>query len=303
MLKYFSFFILVTLLLACDSLYGQTRNGSGGATINSIPSVVRNDTCLDKKFSVVVYLINDSVYTLTNATSSVSAIAAYNLTQCFLKLNATFSVWCISFEHCKTVIIPNFTYNDWNARRNGMNAIAEYNTINTICLYVPIKLVTTNQYDIAVPAYGYKADTLAPYKNAIVCAKTALGSSPFFHAVGMFFGLPHTFDEINPGSPTSPPTPAGINSKEFVNKSNSLIHGDGFSDTEADPFPITTATNLPSPSSLDCASVSVKDANGEYYTPPLENYMSHYLPCSCKYSQQQYLAMVHYIMRKRLYLH
>lgn len=303
MLKFLHLFIIPVLLLSITSSYAQGPKGSGNSAINSVPSQVRNDTCLDKKFSVVVYLINDSVYSLTTPSTSAAAIASYSLTQCFTKLNATFSAWCISFEHCRTVVIPNHTYNDWNARRNGVNAIAEYNTVNTICLYVPIKMIITNMYDPTMPSYGYNADTVAPYKNAIVCTKSGLGLSSFFHAFGMFFGLPHTYVEINPGSPTIPPTPAGIASMEFVNKSNSLIHGDGFSDTEADPFPLTSGPNLPPASTLDCAQLNLKDANGDYYTPPFDNYMSHYLSCSCKYSQQQYLAMVHYIMKKRLYLH
>jgi hypothetical protein len=262
---------------------------------------VRHDTCLTKKFSVVVYLIQDSLYQLSLPPSTNTALATYSLPAFFSKLNATFSNVCVSFEHCKTILIPNHTYNIWNAGRNGNDVIREWNTENTICLYVPESILQINTPDNPTDDYTFRADTLAPYRNAIVIQRLSLMKDHAFHVIGHFFGLPHTYAEINPGLATTPPTPPSVPSKEFVRRSNCQTHGDGFCDTEADPFP--GPTNIPFASFLNCAPVGLKDGMGNFYTPPTDNYMSVYAGCRCRYSQEQYNFMVHYIMKKRLYLH
>lgn len=262
---------------------------------------VRYDTCLTKKFSVVVYLIQDSMYQLTVPPLTNTALATYSLNAFFAKLNATFSSICVSFEYCRTIIIPNYSHNIWNAGRNGNDVIREWNAENTICLYIPDSIPSVNTPDNPTDDYTFHADTLAPYRNAIVIKKRHLMSDFAFHVFGHFFGLPHTYAEINPGQATTPATPVQINSKEFVKRSNCDIHGDGFCDTEADPFP--APNNWPYASNLSCAPVALKDGMGNFYTPPTENYMSIYADCRCQYSREQYFFMAHYIMRTRLYLH
>ncbi len=291
-----------TILLCVMFFYMPAQNpkGLGGAQIQSQMQTVRGDTCLDKKFSVVVYLINDSIYSLTTPSLQVAALSAYSLTQTFTQLNQKFSSWCISFEHCKTVYVPNHTYNLWSTKRNGINCIREYNTENTICLYIPDSILNPYQHDPPYDDYGYGADTIVPFRNAIVVKKRHLMTPYMYHAIGHFFGLPHTYGEINPTQATNPPTPSGIVTKEFVDKSNSYSHGDGFADTEADPWP--NSSNGPA-STANCVPTNVLDGKGKFFTPPFENYMSRYTDCSCKYSKEQYYFMVHYIMRKRLYLH
>ncbi len=53
--------------------------------------------------------------------------------------------------------------------------------------------------------------------------------------MGHFFGLTHTHGEINPLNIVTPPPPNLVFSKEFVDRSNCSVQGDGFCDTEADP--------------------------------------------------------------------
>jgi hypothetical protein len=293
-------FISILLCFVFLSVKAQAPKGTSGGQINSQMQTVRGDTCLDKKFSVVVYLIQDSLYSLTTPSSTINTIASYSLSQVFLKLNQTFSNVCVSFEHCKTVIIPNHTFNLWVTNRNGINVIRDYHTENTICLYIPDSIMNVLLHDSPFLDYAYHADTLSPFRNAIVVKKRHLSTANMYHAVGHFFGLPHTFSEINPTQATSPPTPTGIFSKEFADKSNSLTHGDGFTDTEADPFPASFGGTA---STANCVPVEILDGKGKFYTPSFENYMSAYVDCSCKFSKEQYYYMVHYIMRKRLYLH
>ncbi len=304
-----SSYTLPKLFLSCTllflSFFAQAqKKKTSPQEINSqqnLFNAVRHDTCLTKKFSVVVYLIQDSLYQLTVPPATNTALATYSISAFFNKLNATFSTICVSFEHCKTIIIPNHTYNIWKAGRNGNDVIREWYTENTICLYIPDSIPQVNTPDNPTDDYTFNADTLSPYRNAIVIKKRHLMSSFAFHVFGHFFGLPHTYAEINPGQATTPPTPAQIVSKEFVKRSNCYTHGDGFCDTEADPFP--TGSNLPYASLLNCIPLGLKDGMGNFYTPPTENYMSIYADCRCKYSPEQYLFMAHYILRKRLYLH
>lgn len=298
--NYLSKFLILSLCLQFGLSIAQNPKNTGPLQIQNQMQTVKKDTCLDKKFSVVVYLINDSLYSLTNPSTASAALATYSLTQTFQELNQKFSAYCISFEHCKTVYIPNHTYNLWSTARNGVNAIRDYNTPNTICLYIPDSILNVYLHDQPFHSYAYNADTTAPLKNAIVVKKRHLLSASMYHAVGHFFGLPHTYYEINPTIPTTPSTPAGIITKEFADKSNSLIHGDGFTDTEADPFPASFGGNA---STANCVPVAILDGKNNFFTPPFENYMSVYTDCSCMYSREQYFYMVHYIMRKRLYLH
>jgi hypothetical protein len=151
-------------------------------------------------------------------------------------------------------------------------------------------------------AYTFNVDTAAiPFRNCIVMEKGVHVKTQLQHVFGLFLGLPHTYSEVNPSQNTSPATPLGVYSKEFVDKSNCLQHGDGFCDTEADPFP--SGSNLPYVSAASCAPIGLKDGKGKFYNPPSENFMSHYTDCRCRYSNEQYYFMVHYIMKKRLYLH
>ena len=62
--------------------------------------------------------------------------------------------------------------------------------------------------------------------------------------------------------------------------------GDGFCDTEADPHPIGEVQGAP----CDFQS-GPKDANNDYYTPPLDNYMTYFKPCRCRFTQEQYNFM------------
>ncbi len=246
---------------------------------------------------------------------------SYSLSQVMNILNQTFSRICVSFEHCKTVIIPNYPYNDWYLATTGTVVPFNWYTKDVINIYVPEKLLPPHfdspEQSYTNPLPPLPASTLIP-TDAIVVDKgamTALNSagvvgSPLLHAMGHFFGLPHTFAEINPSSTVTPQQPTNasptITTQEFADRTNfqnCYDHGDGFCDTEADPYPSSATTNTFAAGTRNCAySLGLKDGKGNFYTPPCDNFMSLYSQ-RCRFSQEQYNRMAYIIMTRRLYLH
>jgi hypothetical protein len=239
---------------------------------------------------------------MTVATSSLNLINNTYIPQKINYLNNIFKRICVSFEHCRTVVVPNWEFGKW---KNGAVDDAVYNnysTENTINLY----LVETINFSLCQMDYGYMPDqpNAAHPKNMIVAELLTPPGSNLAHAFGHFFGLFHTHMEINP-LPASPPPPtqtsgAQIVSNEYVDASNCALYGDGLCDTEADPYPANTSYNR---NHVMCDyNGGIKDGKGDFYTPPFDNFMSYY-SCRCRYTQQQYNKMVETILTKRMYLH
>lgn len=286
-------------------------------------NTLKHEICLDKKFSIVFYLIQDSMYSLPNnppPPNNPNHITSYSLPAIVNLLNTAFSPICVSFEHCKTVIIPDYNHNTWKAFGNGAMITSTWYTENTINVYIPA-VIDPTFFDPIEKAYAYSppTGTVAP-RNAIVFDKNAITrineagfqGAEILHAFGIFFGLPHTYDEINPSLPVSPMPPTNvtpsITTLEFADHANSFsncaIHGDGFCDTEADPFPASLSPASPIPlGSGDCSSgAGMVDGYGTHYLLPTDNFMSHY-PCRCRFSTEQYNYMAQIMMTKRKYLH
>lgn len=318
----FSFY---TLSSQSNSVH-QKKNPSTGsvekkyntAQTQALVNVLKHDTCLDKKFSVVFYLIQDSSYSLPTP----SIIATYSLTQAINLLNTTFSRICVSFEHCKTVIIPNYPYNKWNAAINGTVIMQNWFTDNTLNIYIPETLQQPgpdspeDSYASYLPQAGNTAslNAIVVQKNSMMNLNESLFSGHnLLHAVGHFFGLPHTSAEINPAGASTvipaPPSNAGppIVTLEYVNHvniANCEEHGDGFCDTEADPYPSTATSPVYPSGASNCAYTNgLKDGHGDFYLPPCDNIMSSYGTTRCRFSQQQYNYMAYIILTRRLYLH
>ena len=252
-----------------------------------------HNTCVNKQFSIVFYIVLDSLMPGDPGYPALHKATPGNLNRLIANLNRAFKPICISFANCSTVHVPNFTYGkSWIKPITELDITPNYYTEKTINFY----LVDTFFVGGLTPergGYTYRpaATNPTPYKDIIVMEKEHLSNSDTtaLHLMGHYFGLPDTGEEINPGSPASPPPPIGVASHEFSDGSNCYIHGDGFCDTGADPDNSSTFK-------------SSTDGMGTFYLLPIQNYMSFY-PNRSEYSQEQYNYMINQILTNRLYLH
>ncbi|WP_337040290.1 T9SS type A sorting domain-containing protein [Emticicia sp. 17c] len=105
----------------------------------------------------------------------------------------------------------------------------------------------------------------------------------FLHELGHYFGLLHTFQDSKN---------TNLLKRELVTRgvgSNCSTMGDQLCDTPADPFEL-----LPIEAAFKCSNTSpttIVDANGEPFTPPVDNIMSYYQGCGNVFTPQQYQKM------------
>lgn len=270
------------------------------------PTLIAQDTCLDKKFSIVFYVILDYYNSLPNTTAASTAtyINTMQIPLIVSLLNTNFSRICVSFETCSIVTIPSYTYNTWQAGSTDSVIVSNWYTPNTINLYLPTNLTGpgghVKGYSSAFPTGTTTVRDFVVFDPTMfsVPNMVSVAYSDLMHAFGHYFGLPHTYAEI-----TGLPPANGMASHELPDGSNGQINGDGFDDTDADCYPVQfNNTTAPIPPCWYEYSTGVQDANGNYYTPPVDNYMSAY-NCRCRFTQRQYNAMAKNILTSRMYLH
>ena len=259
--------------------YLQLRNSAINST-QSLPSTLKHDLCVNKKFSIVFYIIADSTGGL--------GVTPANLDTCVNRLNSVFSRICVSFLNCSTVVIPNHPFNRWSKDTIDPVVTANWYTEKTINIYLPQTILG----EVA----GYAYFPFPVTKDVIVIEKSSITSAVLCaHEMGHFFGLPHTFAEI--GTPVSPGPPGGTNTYEYVDRTNCYTNGDGFCDTEADCYPLDKVALAP------CKYLAAaKDGHNEFYTAPVDNYMT-YFDCRCRFTQEQYNFMANVMLTLRKYLH
>ncbi len=254
----------------CDtqipSSFKKWRNNF--ATTHNLVSTLKHDVCVNKKFSVVFYVIAEQNGTWGN-------VGPADLDSCIARLNRLFGRICITFMNCSTVVIPNHVFNNWERPDTEDLVTGNWYTENTINVYLP------DSINGSIAGYA----KMPGGDDVIVIEKSLVATLSMAHEIGHFFGLVHTHAEI--GSPVTPAPPPGVSSYEFVNRSNCSQNGDGLCDTEADSYPLGTGT---------------QDGNNEYYVIPKDNIMS-YHPSPCRFTQQQYNFMANVILTQRLYLH
>lgn len=189
---------------------------------------------------------------------------------CVTNLNLAWKPICISFKSCSLNYVPDYNYNQWEEDYDEPTFSGNYYGDNTIDVVLVENIV------LPAGAAGY-ASTM----GHIVMNKNALSGITPIHEMGHLFGLPHTFE---PG--------------EMVRRTNCYTSGDGFCDTEADPHPDGEVTGAP------CGfQPGPKDANNDYYTPPLDNYMTYFKPCRCRFTQEQYNFMALTFILSGTHLH
>jgi len=220
--------------------------------------------CLNKKLSVVIHIITDS---LNHPNITQAAINNGLVT-----LNADFAPICLSFFICKQDTIYNYKYYDFDEVKETPEVHNLYEVQNMINVYIVGSITPAPEAGFAGKIGNYMVLTHG-------CVADGMCWS---HEMGHFFSLAHTFD-----------TSGGA---EFVNENNCATAGDLICDTPADinPAPITgcqwTGTNV--------------DANGNFYTPIIGNIMSyHPATCKTPFTVGQLNNMLNYFISYRNYLY
>lgn len=255
--------------------YGKWRN----TVIQNNVANLKHDICVNKKFSIVFYVIADS--------NGANTVPPSDIVGCINKLDSAFSPICVSFMNCSTVVIPHHPFNRWTEDTIEPVVRNMYWTNNVINIYLPDEIVGD--------AAGYSALPGLQGSERMVIEKGAINSTTAIHEMGHFFGLPHTWAEI--GTPVTPAPPGGTDTYEFVRRTNCYTNGDGFCDTEADCYPLNK--NLSAPCEQQAGA---KDGYQDYYTPPVDNYMT-YFRCRIRFTQEQRNFMANTAMTSLLYLH
>jgi hypothetical protein len=186
-------------------------------------------------------------------------------------LNSVFEPIGLSFEICETRIMENYQFNIFERGEELSQTLGMYFRPNTINLYL-VKTIESGPDNFI--------DGFAQLPGGIGYVFMSKDSQNFtkalIHEMGHYFGLYHTFEED-----------FGI---ELVDGSNCQTTGDLVCDTEADAN--SDADNLPFPN-CNYTGTPVTDANGDFYVPPTNNYMSYYTPdCLCRFTPQQYNRML-----------
>ncbi|HEY1038974.1 MAG TPA: M43 family zinc metalloprotease [Bacteroidia bacterium] len=275
-------FILLILSFTVFSLSMAKAQGCGTNTakymqshqqIMSSSGYQAHDTCLNKKLSLIFHVVLDS--------NNAPGVTPADISTCVDNLNRYFKRICITFMNCTTNYISNFNYNRWEQDPHEKQIYNNYYVDSTINIYLVESIITPAN----AGGYAYMpGDSL----DMIVVQKSFVTGIVPIHEMGHFFGLPHTFEGPSQGAP----------SIEFVDGSNCSTTGDLFCDTEADPHPAAEDDNRP------CSfAYGPADGNGDFYTPPVDNIMTYYKNCRCRFTQQQYNHMANMYFLKRNYLH
>ena len=266
-------FNTILLLLWCLSSFSQNFNC--GTTIpkeliekekKAMYSSARNpnpEKCINKTFSISVHIVLDSL-----ENTNFSFVALQNAID---QMNEAFAPICFQFKVCSTDTIENYQYDRLDkGMKEETDMYTLYQTPNTINMYFVHKI--NNLGGAGICGFAYFPGGV----EAVVIQKDCINGNVFIHEMGHFFGLYHTheteFDIIN-------------NDPALVDGSNCPTTGDLICDTEVDP----DGTN-----DQNCKYVeNDKDSNGDYYTPPIGNYMSYYDDvCACEFTQGQYNRMI-----------
>jgi hypothetical protein len=221
--------------------------------------------CVDKKFSIVVHIVVDSLKApgVTEAAIQGSIPA----------LNTDFLPICIAFDICEFKYIENFAYNKLDSKKDWPELQTQYNLKNRINIFYVDDIVDKPGFC----GFATLGGITELNKYGIVIKKSCIGGKTLSHEMGHYFGLKHTFED-------------DVTTSELANGSNCQTAADGICDTPADPFVIgDNMNNYIDP--VTCKYLSMKkDINGQYYNPLVGNIMSYY-PCSCGFTDEQYIKM------------
>jgi hypothetical protein len=300
--------------LKAQTASSATRVPRGSSTHVQNTVAGQEHLCVNKKFAIVFWVIPDSAGVICCGTVTLS------IPLLMQALNQMFAPICVSFENCAIKTIPFWENKHWDLIGVTPVMTGTYYMDKTINIYMPAVMTNGNANDMACSTFP-PPDLNHNYKDAIIIGMTSLFNDQqggawlqgnpqgyLAHVMGHYFGLPHTFDEINPSTPAVPPPPASQTaSHEWATRvnGNCYTHGDGFCDTEADPFPYLGPQVNRRYFEKKCGGFKydTKDGKGDLYFPPVDNYMSLYGSCRCRFTKEQYSAMAKFIKANRMDLH
>lgn len=247
----FPLFVFAQVKIECGNKMTSAQLKSHYAKVQSVSSLLPHDTCLNRELSLVFHIVLDSM--------GQQGVTMADIDGAVTLLNSVWKPICIKFNKCSLNYVPNYNYNQWHDIYDEPTFIGNYFVDNTIDIVVVDNIV------LPPNASGY-ASTM----GHIVITKGAVNSTTMIHEMGHLFGLPHTFD----------------GGTELVRRTNCYTDGDGFCDTEADCHPAGV-----DPTAHCDFQPGPQDANSDYYTPPLDNYMTYFKSCRCRFTQEQYNFM------------
>lgn len=242
-------------------------------------NIVDINACPNKTISLSIHVVID--------TADMAVATPGQIQASVTALNLKFSPMCVQFKICNYDSVWESIYNLKTAENYLTEMTTKYNIPNTINVYYsnscsPLWGSLDGSSGLTTSANDLTRMNDSLFRDFMLI--NAIDLSAINHQMGHFFGLYDTFA-----------TPGGIG--EFANGKNCMSAGDSICDTEADPA--TFAATM-----VNCHLTSpTKDANNEYYTPPVCNLMSFY-PAGCvKYfTPEQFNRMLSVFYSKRNYL-
>lgn len=217
--------------------------------------------CLNKRFSIVVHIVKDSLGEPNVTEAAINGEVA--------GVNALFDEICVSFEVCEFRYIDNFQWDtleslggiEWNQMLTAHHQAYRINVFYVNHIIDPPGVA-------GFAGLGAINNT----QGGGICIKKPGGA--LLHEMGHYWGLEHTFEG---------------NGTELADGSNCETEGDGFCDTPGDPYVPFEDPGLYVDD--DCIfNAMMTDANGDFYDPDVGNIMSYY-PCACHFSYEQYWHM------------
>ncbi|MCU0348045.1 MAG: M43 family zinc metalloprotease [Saprospiraceae bacterium] len=223
--------------------------------------------CLNQKFTIVANVVEDinGAWNVTEQDIQANVAA----------MNAFFEPICVSFEVCEFRAVPNYQLDTLDGD-DYIQLDIEQQQAFRINMFFVNEIAGLDQAACGFAELG----GIGNYTSGGIVIKKGGCNTPgtFTHEMGHYFGLLHTFEG---------------NGIELANGDNCDTAGDLICDTPADNYnpdqPTAAYVNN------ECRYINTAtDANGEYYRPDVGNIMSYY-PCSCGFTNGQYLKMAEVI--------
>lgn len=212
--------------------------------------------CIDREFNVIVHIVKDRykfpIETLTEVNKAIDSV------------NVAWKPICMKFNICDIRYVDNFNFLQWHQDTMELEFLAIHHEPRTI------NVILVEQIVMPFGFAGYATlGGISMRGQPYIVINAGTGHVTWIHELGHYFGLLHTFEP-----------PIGL-----ADNSDCAINGDKICDTPADPYGFYNNTTCE-------YTGNIKDANGLYYNPLVENYMSYYVDCAKSFTHQQYLKMI-----------